>query len=221
MKKIIFILLVICIITPLNAFAKDIVKKPWNTKLNCLKNVSSKSNNNCWIIGKFNSFGDVNKSSNITFRIINTPKTKSYVVGQIGVKGTDGKYILFASKTRTTKVIENNITGLPSLWGSALDKKGESLSYFQGDTMLFSAPRGVYDYVAYGVYKIPNDTNAVKFKFDQGLRSGFEFNGTPAWFRDSGIYVVDSPETAAKIVDRYNASLNTFNAKQIKLPATK
>lgn len=126
----------------------------------------------------------------------------------------EGDYALLIAFTRAEKVHpklangEENITGLPDLYGYFMEDDSHILTYLQGGSMLHSYSSGKKWDVSYGTFKIPDDTENIRFFLMQASRKGTERDGRDAWFYKPGLYIVDSQSDANDIVAEYRDELD-------------
>lgn len=85
------------------------------------------------------------------------------------------------------------ITGLPYLYGYMMfevsPRGGRVLDYLQGLNMLASPPRENEWVPMWGIFRVPEETGAIRFFLQQALRNGVPHNGSAALFDDVGLYL--------------------------------
>lgn len=113
-------------------------------------------------------------------------------------ENSGGKYILQIGKVASERVhSDNNITGLPYLYGYLMDEKRiyKYMQTLQGTDLgrsLFSDQW----VCAWAIYQIPEKANRVRYFLNQAERSGTPQNGSAARFDDAGLYLFDKPDAA-------------------------
>lgn len=126
----------------------------------------------------------------------------------------EGDYALFIAFTRAEDPHSNlsngteNIAGLPYLYAYFLDEDGGVLEYVGDDSMRHRASAGTAWRVTYGVERVPDDAEGIRFFLKQGARNGVEADGRSAYFYDTGLYVVDNMSDVADVVDAYQDALD-------------
>lgn len=126
----------------------------------------------------------------------------------------EGDYALFIAFTRAEDPHSNlsngveNIAGLPYLYAYVLDEDGGVLEYVGDDSMRHRASAGTAWRVTYGVERVPDGAEGIRFFLKQGSRNGVEADGRSAFFYDTGLYLVDNMSDAADVVDAYQDALD-------------
>jgi hypothetical protein len=116
-----------------------------------------------------------------------------------------GKYALLIGAVSSERInTDGAITGLPYLYGymlSFVDKTGARiLEYLQGQQMLCSAKTTNQWVTAWGVYRIPEGTKAIRFFLMQAERNGVPQNGSAARFDNLGLFLFPTKESAESFV---------------------
>lgn len=85
------------------------------------------------------------------------------------------------------------ITDLPYLYGYIMQRgrpdRREIVEYLQGQQMLGRSTVKDQWVQMWGVFKVPEGTNAIRFFLKQALRNGVPHNGSAARFDDLGLYL--------------------------------
>lgn len=137
---------------------------------------------------------------------------KSYVWKDVSVAGRGGDTALFIAYTKAQRVdtrgtrTASDITGMPYLYGYAMNGQDRILAYFQGQNMRHDAGNeNVWD-VSSGTFTLPNDTVKVRLFLKQAERRGTTKGDFEAWFYDPGVYVFDRSSDAQVAIDGYRAA---------------
>jgi len=120
----------------------------------------------------------------------------------------EGRYALLISYTRPEKIRTDNIAGLPYIYGYFMENDEEIIQYLQTDAMMHDTDRSTNWDVSYGIFKIPNNTDRIRFFLMQASRQGTTQDGREARFFKPGIYIVGSYDDAMDIVDEYEDERN-------------
>jgi hypothetical protein len=119
-----------------------------------------------------------------------------------------GKYALLIGRVSSERIDPDGaITGLPSLYGYMMDganpRGGRILSYLQGQQMLCRAGTVNEWVTAWGIFKVPNGTQAIRFFLNQAQRKDVPQNGSAARFDDLGLYLFSTELEAEAFAQVY------------------
>jgi hypothetical protein len=119
-----------------------------------------------------------------------------------------GKYVLLIGRGSSERVnADGAITGLPYLYGYMLKddypRGGIINTYLQVEKMLARPSRENERVTMYGIFRVPENTVAVRFFLQQAERSGVPQNGSAARFDNLGLFLFDSEKDALKFVITY------------------
>ena len=112
-----------------------------------------------------------------------------------------GQYALFIGRGASERInADRSITGLPSLYGYMMaevsPRGGRVLDYLQGQNML-ATPTWENEWVTmWGIFRVPEETGAIRFFLSQALRNGVPHNGSAARFDDVGLYLFATKDEA-------------------------
>lgn len=126
----------------------------------------------------------------------------------------DDDLALFISFTRAERPYprltngDENIAGLPYLYGYFLDDDGRVESYFTNGYMRYDVNRGRGWQVTYGYMPVPEDTESIRLFLKQANRAGYDADGREAWFYAPGLYFVEDREEARDVVEAYEDALD-------------
>lgn len=122
----------------------------------------------------------------------------SFVQDVMLPENSAGKYILQIAKVSSERVHpDDNITGLPYLYGYLMDDKRvyQYLQTCQGT----HGGRSLYTdqwACAWGVYQVPEKADRVRYFLNQAERRGTPQNGSAARFAEVGLYLFDKSDEA-------------------------
>ena len=120
-------------------------------------------------------------------------------------KGAAGQYAVLIGRGSSERVNPSGaITDLPYLYGYMMEKgrrdRQEILEYLQGQQMRAQTLMQDEWVQMWGIFKVPEGTNAIRFFLNQGLRNGVPHNGSAARFDDLGLYLFMTKEEAEAFV---------------------
>lgn len=119
-----------------------------------------------------------------------------------------GKYALLIARGSAERFNPDGaITDLPYLYGymiGSLPPNAETiLDYLQGNEM-GAKIAAVNTWVnLWGIFKVPENTKAIRFFLKQALRNGVPHNGSAARFDNLGLYLLDTKKDAEDFVSQY------------------
>jgi hypothetical protein len=119
-----------------------------------------------------------------------------------------GQYAVFIGSGSSERINSDGaITGLPYLYGYMMapgrQDSGRILAYLQGQQMR-SAATFVGEWVKmWGIFKVPEGTERIRFFLNQAERRGVPHNGSAARFDDLGLYLFPTEEEARSFADSY------------------
>lgn len=119
-----------------------------------------------------------------------------------------GQYAVFIGRGASERINPDGaITGLPYLYGYMMQKGGargphgkEILDYLQGQQMRSRSAIPNEWVQMWGIFKVPEGTNTIRFFLKQAERMGVPQNGSAAWFDDLGLYLFATKEEAEAFV---------------------
>lgn len=195
----------------------NLPERPWKNTLNCLNNESAADNENCWVENGQQFFGNAsyNKEDEIT-TVASEADSPSHSSLDVDVNAAEGQYLLMVGFTQAEKVRENgNITGLPYFYGYQMDASGTISDYMQGQTVV-DAQEAEWD-MSYGLYPVSaGGIQQVRFFMMQGLQNGSEYDGSDAYFKQPGLFIVNSREEANALVANYEEATHAQLVERLK-----
>lgn len=194
----------------------NLPKQPWENAMNCLNNTSSADNENCWAEGEQQFFGKAsyNEKNNVT-TIANEVNSPAHSLIDVNVNAEPGQYFLMVGFTQAQTVRENgDSTGLPYFYGDQTDGSGNSINYMQSQTVLTSEESEWG--MNYGLFPVTEGVQKVRLFMMQSLQEGSEYDGSEAYFKQPGLFIVQSPEEANEIVASYEKATHAQMIKRIK-----
>ena len=126
-------------------------------------------------------------------------------------KEAAGQYAVFIGRGASERINPDGaITGLPYLHGYMMQKGGargphgkEILDHLQGQQMRSRSAIPNEWVQMWGIFKVPEGTNTIRFYLKQAERMGVPKNGSAAWFDDLGLYLFATKEEAEAFVAPY------------------
>ena len=131
-------------------------------------------------------------------------------------KGAVGQYAVLIGRAASERINPDGaITGLPYLYGYMMEKgrpdRKEILAYLQGQQMRSRSTLPGEWVQIWGIFKVPEGTNTIRFFLSQAERKGVPQNGSAAQFDDVGLYLFVTIEEAEAFVARVPVSRHPAN----------
>lgn len=119
-------------------------------------------------------------------------------------KEAAGQYAVLIGRGSSERFnADGAITGLPHLYGYMMEKgrpdRKEILDYLQGQEMRSRAISAVWVKL-WGIFKVPEGTNTIRFFLNQAEQKGVPQNGSAARFDELGLYLFATEEEAKDFV---------------------
>lgn len=116
-------------------------------------------------------------------------------------EGAVGQYALLIGRGSTERINQDGaVTDLPYLYGYMMEKgrpDGKEIrAYLQGQQMLGRSAFKDEWVQMWGIFKVPEGTNAIRFFLNQASRKGVPHNGSAARFDNLGLYLFATKEEA-------------------------
>ena len=116
-------------------------------------------------------------------------------------EGAVGQYALLIGRGSTERINQDGaVTDLPYLYGYMMEKgrpDGKEIrAYLQGQQMLGRSAFKDEWVQMWGIFKVPEGTNAIRFFLNQASRKGVTHNGSAARFDNLGLYLFATKEEA-------------------------
>ncbi len=173
--------------------------------LNCLTAVSSTNNPNCWLKGTTKIVG--------TTTITNLPESvmlqgtatqEAYAQQDITTGAITGKYIVVVAKAsaETVRSTAGSITGLPYLKGVLIQDGRGIVSYLNNTNLRFNKTAGEWDILS-AMFPVSQTSTSIRLWWKQARSYGESYDGSKAWFEDTGVFIVDSQAEADEIIAWY------------------
>ncbi len=148
----------------------------------------------------------IDTASNI-FTLSEREGEREYVWQDINISGTVARYVTLISYTKAEEVRPSpNITGLPYVYGYAMDGNQKILAYLQGQDMLNNSAANQWD-VSSGIFSIPSGTQKIRFFLNQAAYAETIKNGSDAIFFQPGVFLSLTSSEAQAVVSEYGANL--------------
>lgn len=168
---------------------------------------SSHASSNNLVSSNWTTYGAVDQSVNGVISLRETGTSAIYAYQDIAVSRSIGRRLLLVSYTQATPRSNGDITGLPYLYGYAMDGNGRILSYLQNPN-LRSQSTGSW-MVTSSSFAIPNRTTTVRLFLKQASRRGTVKDGRVAKFTQPGVFVGTTNAELNAVVKSYQDRLNT------------
>ena len=168
----------------------------------------------------WNTIGSVERANGmVTLR--ETSRESAHAYQDFSVSQTSGNRLLLISYTRAESVrTGGDITGLPYLYGYALNARGTILSYLQSPSLRHTAVSGNWA-VASQTFSLPRGTTSVRLFLKQASRRGTTKDGRAASFYAPGVFVSDSDRELISITEQYQRDLpSVSNFPAPRIPPT-
>lgn len=107
----------------------------------------------------------------------------------VNVSGHDGEIAVFAAYTKAERVTKDDVTGLPVVYGYALDANGKVIGYFQNPQMTHRGKAGKWALTG-GGFVIPKGTKTIRYFVQQAETSDSAKQGDDAMFRGMRLSLV-------------------------------
>lgn len=160
------------------------------------------------------TYGSVSvDKSDYTVTLSEKEGESEYAYQDIGASSYVNEYVTFVSYTNAEDVHSGgNITGLPYLYGYALDKDGKVLSYYQGQNMLHddNAADGEW-MVSHGTFRVPSKAKTIRFFLKQASESGEDKEGDDATFYKPALYFGSTSSSTSSIISSYKNNVDELN----------
>lgn len=136
-------------------------------------------------------------------------RNKGYFLQDVYLaKASVGKYALLIGRGSSERInADGAITGLPYLYGymmKSVTAKGSTvIDYLQGQKMRCDARIENQWVTLFGIFQIPEGTEAIRFFLSQAERRNLAQNGSAARFDNVGLYIFETKEEARSFVNAY------------------
>jgi hypothetical protein len=163
--------------------------------------------------GAWSSVGSTNIFKDGSVSIREMGSQKNYVFKDVEISSRDGNRVLLIAYTKVHRVGSQNVltsdtTGLPYLYGYAMNRQGRILSYLQGRDMTHDFKNENKWDVSSGVFDVPYGTVKIRIFLKQAERRGTAKGNFEAWFYEPGVYVVARESDASFILNGYLNSIS-------------
>ncbi|HZS47828.1 MAG TPA: hypothetical protein VFC63_22350 [Blastocatellia bacterium] len=127
-------------------------------------------------------------------------RNKGFFSQDVELPGAVGKYVLIIGRVSSERINPDGaITGLPYLYAYLLQgmtADWRAIDYINDPTTL-GRPKEKDQWVyAWGVHRVPEKTDGLRFFLNQAERKNVPQNGSAARFDDLGLYLFDTKEEA-------------------------
>lgn len=157
--------------------------------------------------GNWNTNGSVSVRGN-TVTLTERGNESESAYKDVTVLGHAGDRAVFVAYTKAESVRANDITGLPVLYGYAMNANGKILAYLQGQNMIRTTAKSGAWTVNSGVFTIPAGTTKIRYFMNQAEKQGSAKYGDDAKFSMPGLYIAETARDAARVVSKYNLGLS-------------
>lgn len=178
----------------------------WNTPANCLVANNETDNSRCWQQGEATFYGNVTVKDEM-YTLKETDAVPTHYYQDIDVSDITGRYILMIARTSAEEVLEDDITGLPYLYGYQMDTADHIVDYLNNsDTTLFNGVASEWE-VNYEIAPVVDSVEQIRFFLQQASRKDTPQTGRAAKFKFIGVFIVDSEADAEGIIAEYENTL--------------
>jgi hypothetical protein len=130
-----------------------------------------------------------------------------YAYQDVAVPHGGGKWAVLVAYGKAETVRSRDITGLPYIYGYAMNDQGKILSYLQRPSMTFKGRAGAWDVLSANV-KLPLGTTKVRYFLQQAEKKDSPKYGDDAIFYKPAFYVVDTFEAGRDLINNYRFGLD-------------
>lgn len=228
MKKSFIILLVGIVagtgVSQNTVLADDSTTMPWFTDNNCLYKQQTSDTDKCYSYNNQTNYGAVeyDTETGITSLASSGSTTEagsqaySYIDSAVNV--APGDYIVMIAFTQAEIVRESpDITGLPYVYGYQMTDSSQIDQYMQGQETLYNGGEaGNWD-LSYGIFPVTNDAvDRIRFFMNQAGYNGSSYDGSKAFFKRPGVFVVSTQDDATSLINYYKDALNAKIPDQVE-----
>lgn len=190
----------------------------WYTDNNCLYKSQTTTTDTCYSYNNQASYNDVtyDKDTGITtLKSTGTTEAYSYIDSAVNTK--QGDYVVMIAFTQASEVLpDQNITGLPYVYGYQMTDSNHIVQYMQGQNTMYNNGEAGHWALSYGIFPAESDQVVrIRFFMEQASRLGTDYDGSTAMFKRPGVYVVSSQDAANEVVAGYQAALTAQTVTNI------
>lgn len=172
------------------------------------------------VSSSWNLVGAVERSGGI-FTLRETVRGNAYVFQDISVSNASDNRLLLISYTRAETVRgTSDVTGLPYLYGYAMNSRGHILSYLQSPSLRHAETAPGRWSVTSQIFTLPRGTTSVRLFLKQASRRGTQKDGRGASFFAPGVFVAESDRELASTLERYRRELPSAPVSPPTAPPT-